>query len=182
MSDRLVLRHGKYRLVADRLGNACAVCAYLGGRMLHEGRARSIEEAVAEARGWLDEHERELRAQRRSGRPTVEEYRRALTLVPFGAEHEAMLRAHARAKRRTVTAEELAAAGGYADGEAASRDYGRLGRLIAEFIGFTPPAPEQSGQPLWTAAIAAPRRREDGSWSWVMFPEVVEALMVLEPV
>jgi hypothetical protein len=182
MSERLAWRHGKYRLVAGPAGDGYVVRAYLGARLLHEDCGLALDGAVAEVRWWLDQHDRELRAQRRNGRPTVEEYRRALVLVPFGTDHEAMLRAHARAEGRTITAAELAAAVGHADGEAAAREYSRLGRRIAEFIGFTPPGLKQRGEPLWIAAIATPGRYDNGSWSWVLFPEMVEALMALEPV
>lgn len=92
-----------------------------------------------------------------------------------------MLRAHANAADRTLTATELAQAAGYESYEAANAHYGRLGRQVAEFLDVVPPIDRQRGESVWTRVLAydADEEGAHGHLQWIMHPEVAEALRAL---
>jgi putative restriction endonuclease len=82
-----------------------------------------------------------------------------------------MFRAHYHAPARTVTAKQLAAAVGWSSYSIANSQYGRLARLIAEQLGYSP-EPERLG----TLVLFDQRQ---GEWHWLMRDEVAQALEML---
>lgn len=94
-----------------------------------------------------------------------------------------MLNAHLWAADNTMTATELATAGGYASYVSANSQYSALGRKLAEEMEWSPP--EFKGVPTWTLALATGAdgyTRADmeamgfAQWRWRLRPEVVTAL------
>lgn len=79
-----------------------------------------------------------------------------------------LLRLHYHAPQRTVTATQLARQVGYRHYSVANAQYGRLGRLMGEQLGYNP-TEERLGN-----LVTFERRR--GEWHWLMRSEVAQAL------
>lgn len=84
-----------------------------------------------------------------------------------------MLLGHAAAPQHTLSMQAVAELGDYASYRAANFQYGKLGKLFAEF--FFIGALENSTQAL---AISGPRDAH-GQWQWTVRPALVEALRQL---
>jgi hypothetical protein len=91
-----------------------------------------------------------------------------------------MLQRQYRSPRHTATATELAAAAGYDNFRPANRQYGGLGRLVAEALGFDPPK-RRDGTPMYWSALSNgdPHRPIGADWRFVMRPELAQALFEL---
>jgi hypothetical protein len=107
--------------------------------------------------------------------PTVEEYRRAFqaTWPDLTDEQKGMLRAHFQAPTLTLSAVELAEAGGYGPNyRTANLQYGRVGTLIAAAIGFT-------GTPALLSMVTL--SHPDGEhWRLELRPQAVKALAEMD--
>jgi hypothetical protein len=130
------------------------------------------------------------------GAPTAAVYEEAfLAISPLNESCRAMLAAHLQAPDRLLSATKLAEAAGYRSYSGANLQYGKLGYLIAQEIGFTPPT-RGDGTPIWTCAIArdpaadldvefeglvalALRHMDAPHFEWQMRPQVAEALLRL---
>ena len=111
--------------------------------------------------------------------PTIEAYVDALrNLRPsLSDKHVAMLKAHSRAPDRSLTANQLAKAAGYANYNAVNLQYGLVGKLLWEELPTTLPAAE-AGNPIFTFAIAEAGNRDgpEDQWVWQMRTEVAAAV------
>jgi hypothetical protein len=142
------------------------------------------EAAILAVKEHLDQQAADYRPKRdTNGYPCVEEVRAALEVVRCNKPQEAMLLAHLNASDHTLTATELAQAAGYNNYEVANRQYGQLGRELAEELEWTP-SEQNDGQPVWTFTLAQDADREAraqgkevaSAWRWQLRPEVVAAL------
>ena len=84
-----------------------------------------------------------------------------------------MLKGHAIASGATLDMEAISALGGYTSYESANIQYGKLGRMFADFFGISDLANQ-------TQAIAvAGDKAPSGHWQWTLRPELVAALIEL---
>lgn len=82
-----------------------------------------------------------------------------------------ILRIHYHAHESTITAKQLAQAMGYSHHATANMMYGRLARLVAEKLGYSP-EPEKLG-----TLVTFEKRKEE--WHWILRPQVSQALETL---
>lgn len=85
----------------------------------------------------------------------------------------AMLVGHASTEGRTLSMSDIAELGGYASYEAANTQYGKLGRLFANY--FDLDSLENATQAIATAAPPG----TDGQWRWKLRPPLVQAMLDL---
>jgi len=114
---------------------------------------------------------------------TVEQFKAALLAVRdrvgISPKDLAMLRAHCRAPKHTVSTAGLAQEVGYPSYLAVNMEYGTLAHHVADALHvILPRAP--SGDPHWWRTLAygnagAPQT-DDGRYEWIMRPELVQAL------
>lgn len=113
--------------------------------------------------------------------PTVAHFARAFLAIRdrITPNQLKMLKAHYAAEGHSATMAELARAGGYESYIVANLQYGKLGHLLSdELDGFV--SEREGGVPNWTFALAeVTRPAGGGEWTWVMRPEVAEALKQL---
>lgn len=104
--------------------------------------------------------------------PSVAEYVTAFRAIELemGEHHFRMLRAHYHAMDHTVTASEMARAMRYASYSSANLHYGKLGRKLAEALGFR--------LKYWVNSLADFIGPDEGlpHWLWIMWPQVGAAL------
>lgn len=176
---RLDLTHRRHRVIAAMQAGKPAAAVFDGSARLFITNGPTLEAAADEAKAWIDQRVDGERIHRR--RPhigTPSEYRRAFQALRLGEHHPSMLREHANAPDRTMTAGELARSADYDDFQFANSYYGKLGRKVAEFLDLPLPIDKRLGKPVWTMALADIARESDaqGHWRWAMHPEVAEAL------
>jgi hypothetical protein len=172
------LQYGPYTIRARQQDGTARAIACRGEVKVIDVKAGTVEEALLLARDELIQREKWFQQQRVNGVPTAEEYIEALQGLhgQIGKHHWLMLKAHYRAPDRKLTARQLARAAGYAEHAVANEKYGRLARLIAEFLNYQPRV-RGDGTPVWTSTIAEDAGEEDGpEWVWSLRPEVAEAL------
>lgn len=141
--------------------------------------AASEEDVILLIKAALDDARLEQRKLRPiSGIPTAAEYRKALDLVKMTDEQRAILAAHLKAPGYTLTATELANAGGYPSYSSANSQYGKLARKIAEELDWEPPI--EDGVQTWTFALATGADEgkliDSGEWRWRLRDEIVQAM------
>ena len=182
-------RHGRYLIRAALLGGRPTARAFLaeakqGSGIVAERTGDTLDAAIDALVADLDARSRERRQGRRRiaepdmSVPTREEYAEALSAVRLTDGQWAMLRAHAMAGECGMTAGELARAAGWRNLGSANMQYGLAGRAIADYLGIdlpprrTAPAEEVATRALAGAGVARP----DGSFVWVMHPELAAAV------
>lgn len=99
----------------------------------------------------------------------TKDYIKAFKNIPVAPHHMRMLQAHYHQSARTITATQMSKALGYPTYAAANLHYGKLGRLVAEQIGWKP-FPEQ------TIFVLVTFNKPEKEWHWIMRPSVAEAL------
>ena len=190
--------HGRYEIKSGPLKGEWAANAYRHKSLVAKAVGSSREDAVESVKAGLARIEAiELSERDEEGAPSAKEYERAfLEILPrVSAGYIAMLRAHLAAPDQLISATKLAAAAGYEGYEGANLHYGKLGCLLAEEIGFSPPT-RADGTEIWTCSIARDpgldtdfpettfvdgllRQMETGHFEWQMRPQVVQALRAL---
>lgn len=98
-----------------------------------------------------------------------DDYVTAFRRVVVAPHQMRMLRTHYHAPSRTLTATQMAKALGYPKYSAANLHYGKLGRLVAEQIGWRP-LPEQ------TVFVLVTFEKLGREWHWIMRQAVARAL------
>jgi hypothetical protein len=113
---------------------------------------------------------------------SIEQFRAALLAIrPSLTDNMlTMLRYQYRAPNHAATATELAQAAGYKTYEPANRQYGELGKLIADALTFTPPRRADGTHKYWsTLSTGDPSLEEGEHWRFVMRPELAAAIREL---
>jgi hypothetical protein len=112
-----------------------------------------------------------------------DDYLQVLRLVAdrISADQRAMLKAHAEAPNHTLSVRELAAAAGATTENFTYSVYGRLGRLVGTALMDASDLPrDPNDPPIWTRVLGEDVQAEsDNMVTWVMHPELVEALIHL---
>jgi len=191
--------YGRYEIKSGPLAGAWAANAILHKTVVAKAEgATTREEAIADLKGKLDQMERlALSECDTEGAPSASVYERAFghLLPDMSDSYKAMLRAHLAAPDHLISATKLADAAGYSGYEGANLHYGKLGKRVADEIGFVPPRRED-GTEIWTCAIARDasmdteypntsmlealsRKMETLHFEWQMRPQVVQALRAL---
>ena len=179
MSQRLDLSYRTFRIIAAVQAGTPTAAAISGGRRWFLCAGTDLDAAVLEAKRRIDALLAEERSRRREPHiGTTAEYRRAFAALEIGGHHAKMLRAHANAPDRTLTAGQLARSAGYDDFEVANAHYGRLGRKVAEHLETVPPRYAKRDEPVWTRALAEDTDVNSplGHLQWRMHEEVAYAL------
>lgn len=150
--------------------------------------ALTRDDAISAVRRFLDEQaEAQLAAISNDGYPGTDAVLSAFVRLRsrISGLQQAMLDAHLAAPDFTLTATQLAEAGGYTDYSVANAHYGLLGRALAEELDWLPRDRNPDGSPVWTFALAvdadaAARHGFEGKWPdewrWKLRPEVISAL------
>jgi hypothetical protein len=110
---------------------------------------------------------------------TPAQYRDALLKIQaqLSENMRAMLQFQYRAPGRTASAAELAKCVGYATFRPANLQYGKLGRLVAEALNFSPPRRPDGTYRYWSAlSTGDPELQEGEDWRFVMRPELAAAI------
>lgn len=118
---------------------------------------------------------------------TAEQFKAALLAVrdevPDMMPYSAMLRAHCRAPKHTISSAQLAKELGYASHASANMQYGTLAHLVCDALHCTLP-PTPSGDPHWWRTLAYGNHgkpvTDDGHYEWTMRPELVQALQEMK--
>jgi hypothetical protein len=177
------------RIVEDYRGHKLLAALYRGshkgrvwgpdGILLNEVNGTSNNELIIALRNYVDATIVD-RANSRQGLPEVAEYVRAFQkIIKEGLpdSHFAMLKAHYRAKNRTMTATQLAKAGNYKNWSSANLQYGILGKRVYEQVP-TQLIPNADGTFVYTSVLATEgeRTKDESQWQWIMKPEVAQAI------
>jgi len=105
----------------------------------------------------------------RTSKYKSDDYVAALRRIAITPHHMRMLQAHYHAPGRTLTATQMSKALGYPTYAAANLHYGKLGRLVAEQIGWRPLSEH-------TVFVLVTFEKPGREWHWIMRPEVAGAL------
>jgi hypothetical protein len=145
---------------------------------MEEFHGSGINELVVTLKDYVDSLITD-RANARTSPPEAIEYVRAFQniLEKLPDSYLAMLKAHFNAPSRTLTATQLAKAGGYSNWRTANLHYGLFGkRLYEELPVLLPTYPD--GKLIYTFSLATEGNlnQEESQWQWEMRPEVAEAI------
>jgi hypothetical protein len=181
--------YGRYVLRAGKLGTTFVARAFLRdastpGGIIAEATGKTAEAALDTLQEMLSEQDRARRAAHRPSEgpraevASEEEYREALAALRVTDAQWKMLRAHALAGPKGLSAGELADAADFANYSSANLQYGKLGRDIAAYLNLD--LPESKGrkrEDVSTAALADEGTpNEKGHFVWVMHPELAAAV------
>jgi hypothetical protein len=116
-----------------------------------------------------------------------EQFKKALLAVrdrvPDMTPYVALLRAHCRAPKHTISMSKLAEEVGYTNYASANLQYGNLAHYIVDGLRITLP-PTPSGEPHWWRVVAYGNKdtpqNDQGHYEWIMRPELVQALEELK--
>jgi serine/threonine protein kinase len=108
----------------------------------------------------------------------TKDYKKALLAISskMPDSYKRMLVAHYHAPSQIITAYQLAEAARYKGFEGANLQYGKLGKLIAEYCNYTPPSHTGKDSPFWSIILANAYQDEKNKWCWALRPQVAEAL------
>jgi hypothetical protein len=111
---------------------------------------------------------------------SVEDYKKALQNISekykIHESHYKMLQEHYSAPERKLTPPQLADLVGYKNYNAINLQYGKLGKMICDELGYIPPHHRQ-GNPTWTCGLAwGYREDEESDWVWIMYENLAIAL------
>lgn len=190
MQTPVTLRHGSYTIKAGTLaGKAVARAFVTGGKpgVIAEKTGDDVDAAVASLKADLDARAADEAAHRRRDAelafdvPTEAEFARALAIVKPHDGHWRMLRAHALAGDRGLTAGEIAFDAGYHGHGAANLQLGLVGREIAEALRIDLPKFHRRDGDASIGVLATPAPPRDGQPVWVMHPELRMAVLAHTP-
>jgi hypothetical protein len=180
MTNREVGNYGRFTLISGVLNGKARAVAFLKNRKVLECEGADTEEALASIKGALDARQQTRSRKRREPHiGTVDDYTDAFSALSLAEHERRMLYAHANAQGRTMTATELAQAGGYDSYTAANSLYGTLGKKVAEIAGLALKPAETRDDVVYTCALASGVGEEGQHWKWTMHPELFEALRSL---
>jgi hypothetical protein len=179
------ITYGRYIIRSRNIAGKWKAQAIRGKVTIGDAQSgETQQEAIISVKAALDAMSAAQRAARgNDGYPSTEQVRAALNMISITTGQRAMLNAHMLASESTMTATELAIAGGYDSYVSANSQYGNLGRKLAEELEWNPPS--FNGVPTWTFSLAT--GVDEGTqiefdhgdyvqWKWKLRPEVVAAL------
>jgi|SRR5690242_10870674 len=94
-----------------------------------------------------------------------------------------MLQAQCRAPDCTITASQIAKQLGLKNVAAARLEYAAFARAVADKLGYAPPRAGKSAARWWLALSVGRENADDkgdGSFEWIMRPELVAALRMMK--
>jgi hypothetical protein len=181
-NDRVVEEYRNHKLLA-----AFHQGAFKGRVWNHDGlqltelNGSGIDDLLNSLRSYVDATFVE-KANARTASPEAAEYVHAFQQILEGlpASYLSMLKAHYHAPDRTITATQLADAGGYATWRTANLHYGLFGKRLYEALPIQLPANED-GTLIYTFALATEGDFKGNvpEWQWKMRPEIVEAVALM---
>lgn len=179
---RKVLEHRGHKVIASDLNGAIRGQAYFGKVPIIEGRfeAKSFDEIFAQAKSWIDARLAKFSAAQRSPNIALpKRYQDFLMGVGLQSHEKSMLVEHA--KRRVITATQLAAAAGWGSYSPANIHYGYLGQQVCKNLDLTVPK-RDDGTSIWKMALAEPtedKLPDDGEhFQWAIHPELVQGMLL----
>ena len=196
-NERIKEKYRQYNLLAALHDGKYKGRAWKDKQLVIELESDSVESALNSLKNQIDKtYSAKIKARGRAT-PKVKEYIKALqAILPSLNDNQlAMLKAHYKAPKRTITATQLAQAVNYKTYSAANLHYGKIGFLLNEILCMDLPKYED-GTPIATYAIASgiPSTsdmdeddfneileliNEVEEWHWVMRPELAEAIEYL---
>lgn len=183
MTNRKTLHYDRFTLVSGVLNGKSRAAAFLKNRKILECEGADTDEALASVKAALDARTQTRSRKRREPHiGTVDDYTDAFSALSLADHERTMLNAHAHAPDRTMTATQLARAGGYDSYTVANSLYGTLGKKVAELAGLALKPAETRDGVVYTCALASGAGEEGEHWRWKMHPEVFEALRSLNVV
>jgi hypothetical protein len=149
-------------------------------------RAKSEAAAIAAVTAMLEEVEAADRASRETdGYPGAAAVRQALQVIAATPQQRAMLQAHFNAPGHVMTARGLAEAVGQSDYRYANSQYGKLGHILADELGWSPER-RSDGTIMWISSMATGVASDDaaaadsGEFLWQLRDQMVAALTVTQ--
>lgn len=108
----------------------------------------------------------------------TEDYKKALLAISqrMPDSYKRMLVAHYHAPSQIITAYQLAEAARYKSFEGANLQYGKIGKLIAQYCNYTPPSHTGKDSPFWSIILANGYQDDKNKWHWALRPQVAQAL------
>lgn len=108
---------------------------------------------------------------------SADKYENALNEISINEKQKQMLKAHYEAPNRSITYTQLAAAAGYDDYAVANSQYGKLGRVLGEEVGFQfADSDTRSGEKFYSSSIGMPNAYSTGDFQLVMHHELSKAI------
>lgn len=148
------------------------------GKLLTELNGSGISELVIALKDYIDSAFTN-EANSRTSPPEASEYVRAFQniLEKLPDSYLAMLKAHYNSPNRTMTATQLAKAGGYPNWRTANLHYGLFGKRLYEELPIQLPK-YPDGKFIYSFALATESdlNQDEAQWQWRMRPEVAEAV------
>ena len=112
--------------------------------------------------------------------PTAAAYQKALSSISISDQQRAMLKARYHSPNRSITYTDLAKAAGYSDYGAANLQYGQLGLILGEAVGFEfVDADARPGEKFYSSSIGMPNPYTSGHFQLVMHHELAKAIAAL---
>jgi hypothetical protein len=182
---------GRFAIRTFKAGTGWQARAYRGDTPFGEiKRAKSEPAAIAAVTAMLEAVEAADRDSREhNGFPGAAAVRQALQVIAATPQQRAMLQAHFKAPAHVMTAKGLAEAVGQTDFRYANSQYGKLGHILADELGWSPDK-QDDGTILWITSMAtgvpsadatAPDRGpETGEFLWQLRDQMVAALTTPE--
>jgi hypothetical protein len=107
----------------------------------------------------------------------ADEYQKALEEISISEKQKLMLEAHYKAINKSITYTDLASSAGYDDFTVANSQYGKLGRLIGEAVGFEFVNLDKDGdRKFYSSSIGMPNSYTEGDFQLVMHHELAKAI------
>lgn len=172
--------YGRYTIRAMKVSSGWQARAFRNMNIASQiENANTRDAAILMVKAHLDDASAVERATRGpDGYPTSTTVRAALDQIQMTDGQLNMLNAHLDAPNHTLTATQLSQAAPYRDYQAANIQYGLLGRLLAEEMGWHPDK-RNDGTPVWTTALATDANADEageGQFRWQLRPQIVHAL------
>lgn len=180
MNNRIVEPYRGYQLVAAEKGLKYVGKAWKDEAIVLQADGGSIDEVLVQLRSGTDKllADRAATAPPPSDADYLAAFKRILPTLSDG--HLAMLKAHHRARDRSLTATQLAAAAKYSSYRAVNLQYGEVGKRLWEQLPTQLPR-DSEDRLIFTFALCdeSDRSMPEDQWIWVMRPEVAAAVKQL---
>jgi len=180
--------HDKYRIKAGRLGGTYVARAFpkppsKAQGVFAEAEGDSEQEALAALKAKIAARDVERKQARRWEEaasvavPNRDEFVEALHQTALTRPQVAMLKAHAIAREKGLTMDQLAQAAGYRTRDSAVKVFTKAGEVIADYLGIDLEADGQSAPDGAAVLLAFTTGQDDDTPTlWVMHAELRDAV------